>query len=88
MKIKESYQTEYTRAVEFEREGKDYTALFFCSKNCYDWEVWEGNKKMSVEEIASLLNTDEDQVSELMMDIDTQGWEYELNQHITKGEGK
>lgn len=84
MKIKTSYEMEYSRRVEFEREGKDYTALFFCSKHCYDWEVWEGNKKMSVEEVASLLNTDEDQVSELMIDIDTQGWEYELSQHIER----
>lgn len=87
MKIKTSCEMEYTRRVEFEKEGKDYTALFFCSKNCYEWQVWQGDKNLSIDEIATLLNSNEDELGELMMDIDTQGWEYELSQHI-EGESK
>jgi hypothetical protein len=87
MKIKTSCEMEYTRRVEFEKEGKDYTALFFCSKNCYEWQVWHGDKNLSIDEIATLLNSNEDELGELMMDIDTQGWEYELSQHI-EGESK
>lgn len=74
--IKESYMPEYTKAITFEREGEEYLAEVYVGKNCSDYNLYQGNKKLE-DKPAWLKKAEEDDEFSFLFFIDDLAWEYE-----------
>jgi hypothetical protein len=84
--IKESYMPEYTKVITFECEGEEYLAEVYVGKNCSDYNLYQGNKKLE-DKPAWLEKAELDPEFNFLFFIDELGWEYERN-GISEGEVK
>jgi hypothetical protein len=76
--VKESYMPEYTKAITFECEGEEYLAEVYVGKNCSDYNLYQGNKKLE-DKPAWLKKAEEDDEFSFLFFIDDLAWEYEQN---------
>jgi hypothetical protein len=74
--IKESYMPEYTKAITFECEGEEYLAEVYVGKNCSDYNLYQGNKKLE-DKPAWLEKAELDPEFSFLFFIDELAWEYE-----------
>lgn len=75
--IKESYMPEYTKAITFECEGKEYLAEVYLGKHCSDYTLYEGNKRLEDKPAWLEKAEQEDPNFSFMFFIDNLAWEYE-----------
>lgn len=77
VEIKESYMPEYTKAITFECEGKEYLAEVYLGKHCSDYTLYEGNKRLEDKPAWLEKAEQEDPNFSFMFFIDNLAWEYE-----------
>ena len=74
--VKESYMPEYTKAITFECEGEEYLAEVYVGKNCSDYNLYQGNKKL-MDKPVWLEKAELDPEFSFLFFIDELAWEYE-----------
>jgi len=77
--IKESYMPEYTKVITFECEGEEYLAEVYVGKNCSDYNLYQGNKKLE-DKPTWLEKAELDPEFSFLFFIDELAWEYEQRQ--------
>ena len=67
---------EYTKVITFEYEGEEYLAEVYVCKNCSDYNLYQGNKKLE-DKPAWLEKAELDPEFNFLFFIDELAWEYE-----------
>lgn len=87
-KLKDSYEWEYSRTVNFTIEGAEYCADFILTKHSYDFNVWPVHpasyKQLTLGEIVALFGSNEEEIADVLSDLDHSGYLLEVGKYQGK----